>query len=909
MRTHTSPDLAQVLVEAQDIAHNVGQPFSSTHVLLALFTVPNRAQVLLRDRGVTEDDILESIDKVAREGPALVDSLIGRARTLAGQVGMPEVECLHLLVAVLRTRDIAAHRLLLGAGVDLVSLRNQAMSYLTGNMPRRVREATIPALDGAEEVAEPQAMRRLADLASSSQAAMYSNAAGEAVSCSQHIPPQDDERLGGEAVFPNAEQPPPMEARGRPTSTPPANRSGRPEAPPPDGSGSSEHGSQKGPSNAGKGGGSPSHGLPPPTKKPPRSAGNGAAAKKQRPSVEPPPPDLDLPLGPYELDPTEYPWLSALGRNLTQLAMDGSIDPVIGREREVEEVIDVLGKRRANNPVLVGEAGVGKTAIVEGLAKALLELGERGSSLGDKIVVELDMASILAGTHLRGSFSEKLGGIKDEVRKARGKIVVFIDELHTLIGAGATGEGPQDAANELKAALARGEFPCVGATTHDEYRKFIEQDLALERRFSPVLVAEPSIDDTCRILEGLIERYSEHHGISYLPEALRAAVKLSARYITDRYLPDKAIGIIDLAGSRARREGSTQVDARAIATVISKVASVPEERLLMSDRERFLQMETHLAERVVGHQDSLERIAKAVRRNYAGFDSHRPMGSFLFMGPTGVGKTETAKALADFLFGGPDALVRCDMSEYGEANTSARLIGAPPGYVGYGDGGQLTEQVRRRPFCVVLLDEVEKAHRDVLQLLLQILDEGNLTDGRGRQVTFANTVVLMTTNLGSEVFGGPARGPLGFSSARSTKTPDEHATDERVDRVIDIAKAAFPPELWNRIDERLVFKPLSRTEVASIAQMLLSLSSQTLASEKRILYTAGEDVVEHLIDNGGYDPAFGARPMRQTLQRLVEAPLAEMILSGKVVPGDEIRVGQSQGKLTFQRQPRRRAER
>jgi ATP-dependent Clp protease ATP-binding subunit ClpC len=859
MRTQTSPDLAQVLVEARDIAQNVGQPFSSTHLLLALFTVPNGAQVLLRDKGVTEDGILDRIQKLEREPAELVDTLVDRARTLASQAGMPVVDCLHLLVAIVRTRDIAAHRLLLATGVDLVALRNQAMSYLTGNMPRRVREATVPM---AEE-AVPEGRRSL----------RASEAAGARTT-------------PGPVARGPLPSPPPLEARQRPASR---GTDGPAEPPLP-------------------GDGSPT-GAPPPasrdegpgTARPPRGGRSGGT---RRPATEPPPRDPDEPLGEYDLDPAEYPWLSALGRNLTQLAADGAIDPVIGRQREVEEVIDVLGKRRTNNPVLVGEPGVGKTAIVEGLAQALLELGAQGSSLGEKVVVELDMASVLAGTHLRGSFSEKLNGIKEEVKRAGGRIVVFIDELHTLIGAGATGEGPQDAANELKAALARGEFPCVGATTYDEYRKFIEQDSALERRFTPVLVAEPGLDDAVRILEGLIERYGDHHGVTYRKEALDAAVHLSARYVNDRCLPDKAIAIVDLAGSRARREGRDVVDAEAIARVISKVASVPEERLLMTDRERFLQMEGRLADRVVGHGDAIARIAQVIRRNYAGFDSRRPMGSFLFLGPTGVGKTETAKALAEFLFGSADALIRCDMSEYGEANTSARLIGAPPGYVGYGDGGQLTEPVRRRPFAVVLLDEVEKAHRDVLQLLLQVLDEGQLTDSRGRQVTFANTVVLMTSNLGSEVFTGPTRTPMGFGSGG-----DASVQDGRAKQVLGVAQGAFPPELWNRIDERLVFEPLSRDEVARIAKLLLDTSSRALAADKRISYDVADGVIPHLIDHGGYDPAFGARPMRQTIQRLVEAPLAERILAGEIASGDTVEVRLDGDALAFDRVGARRASR
>ncbi len=837
MRTNASHDLTQVLVEAQDMAQAADQPCSSTHVLLALFTVPNRAQVLLRDRGLSEDGILERIERVEHESQEMLDTLINRARTLASQANMREVECLHLLVAVLRSREVTAFRLLQGTGIDLVAIRNQAMSYLTGNMPRRVREATF-VRDTARKTAS--STRRILDTALPPTRQPQPGASPRSTLESKETAgPEESEEI--------------IERTNEPTR---------------------------------------------PTSKP----DEGETADKREPL--PTKAHHVSPMPWYRLDPEEYPWLAGMGRNLTELAFEGGFDPLIGREHEIEEIIDVLGKRKANNPVLVGEPGVGKTAIVEGLAQRLLALRQRGHKLGDRLVIELDMASILAGTHLRGSFSEKLGGIKDEVRKARGRIIVFIDEMHTMIGAGATGEGPQDAANELKASLARGEFPCVGATTHDEYRKFIEQDLALERRFSPVLVAEPGIPETCCILEGLVERYSEHHEVEYLPEALQAAVSLSERYITDRCLPDKAIGIIDLAGSRASREDRDIIDAADIARVISKLASVPEERLLMTDRERFLNMEDKLAERIVGHHHAVQAIARTVRRNYAGFDSRRPMGSFLLMGPTGVGKTETAKALAKILFESGDALIRLDMSEFGESNTSARLIGAPPGYVGYGDGGQLTEAVRRRPFAVVLLDEIEKAHREVLQLLLQILDEGHLTDGRGRQVTFANTVIIMTTNLGSEAFEGGSRSPMGFTTGGNNSDSahlDPMASDDRVERVIDVARDALSPELWNRIEERLVFQPLTRDQVAEIAELLLEDSSRTLTSEKRISYRASKDVIEHLIDNGGFDPSLGARPLRQTLQRLIEAPIAERILSGELVAGDSIALRLSNDKIVFEK--------
>jgi ATP-dependent Clp protease ATP-binding subunit ClpC len=608
------------------------------------------------------------------------------------------------------------------------------------------------------------------------------------------------------------------------------------------------------------------------------------------------PPTARARRSPHALDPKEFPWLSQLGRNLTELAAAGRLDPLVGREREVEETIDVLGKRRTNNPLLVGEPGVGKTAIVEGVAQKLLGASAAlaaGGPPGGRILVEIDMASVLAGTQLRGSFSEKLLGIKEEVRRAAGRVVVFIDEIHTIMGAGATGDGPQDAANELKSALARGEFPCIGATTHDEYRHHIEKDPALERRFSPVLVREPSVAETVTILQGLAPRYGKHHQVRYQPEALEAAASLSARYVTDRFLPDKAVAVLDLAGSRAHRAGAGEVAAADVARVVAKVAGIPESRLLASDRERILSLDAALSARVVGHQDGISRIARVLKRNFAGFASRRPMGSFLFLGPTGVGKTELARALADALYGSRDALVQLDMSECAEQTGVARLVGAAPGYVGYGEGGQLTDAVRRRPACVVVLDEVEKAHRDVQMLLLQVLEEGRLTDGRGRQVQFSNAVVILTTNLGAAEATRSSSGTMGFGAAERAAPRD--------DRVLEAARGAVPPELWNRLDERIVFASLSREDVARVARLLLADSSRRLEAERKIRFAATDEAVLHLLDHGGWDPALGARPMRVAVQRLVEAPLAERILAGELGPGDEVTVELGDGALAFRR--------
>jgi len=797
-----SMELLQVLAEAEDIAASVSQKLTSAHQLLAFFTVPNRAEILLRERSIDEDRILAAMSGKPREPEGVVRDLRERSREVAASVGAEEVDCLHLLIAMGRVRSSAAHQLLATCGLQLSTLRNVALSYFTARMPRRLREVQPVTVRPAQA---PQPPRR-----------------GEARRATEIEPEVSEDST----LTPTATPTPSPAPTATPAATPTA--------------------------------------TPAPT----------ATVRARR--------------SPHALDPKDFPWLSQLGRNLTELAAAGKLDPLVGRDREVEQAIDILGKRRTNNPLLVGEPGVGKTAIVEGIAQRLLDGPSR-----DRVLVEIDMASVVAGTQLRGAFSEKLLGIKEEVRRAAGRVVVFIDEIHTIMGAGSTGDGPQDAANELKAALARGEFPCVGATTHDEYRQHIEKDPALERRFTPVLVREPSVEEAVAILRGLAPRYERHHQVRYAPEAIDAAAALTARYVTDRSLPDKAVAALDLAGSRAHRAGATAVSAEDVARTVAKMANVPESRLLATDRERILGLEAALRARVVGQADAIQKVAAVLKRNFAGFASRRPMGSFLFLGPTGVGKTELARALAEALHGSPDALVQLDMSECAEATGVARLVGAAPGYVGYGDGGQLTDAVRRRPASVVVLDEIEKAHRDVQMLLLQVLEEGRLTDGRGRQVDFSSAVVILTSNLGAEEATRASSGALGFGAAERSAP--------RGDRALQAARGAVPPELWNRLDERLFFAPLSREDVARVARLLLAASSARLEAERKIRFTASDEAVQFLVEHGGYDAALGARPMRGAVQRLVEAPLAERILAGEVGPGDSVTVEADAGGLRFAR--------
>ncbi len=820
-----SSDFALVLSEAEDIARTVNQPLTTAHVLLAMFTVENRAQLLLKEREITEDTLLELLTEAPKEPEYLVRELRDRAREIANGCGSKETDCLHAFIACTRLK-CAAQDLLVKTGLDLTAVRNNALSYfLSGRMPRKLMlNRELPPNTPRAGSGRPLGAPPIATTVRTATVAPAPAKSREPEPAPFSIRDLVDEELeAAEALqLPIAPQAP-----LRPAPAPVA-------------------------------------------------------------FAPPPPPAVAAPSN--GIDPREYPLLASLGKNLTGLARSGKLDPVVGREREIEEIIDVLGKRRTNNPCLVGEPGVGKTAVVEGVAH---RLAMQPAALGERIIVELDTGSLVAGTQLRGSFSERLNQLKDEMRRGAGRFIVFIDEIHTLVGAGSTGDGPQDAANELKQALSRGEFPCIGATTHDEFRKHIAQDPALERRFSPVVINEPSVPETVTILKGVIGRYSEHHKLTYTADALEAAASLAARYVSDRFLPDKAISIADLAGSRCHREGKKFVEAKDVARVVAKLARIPEERLLMTDSARLLKLEDELGAHVIGHRESVERIARVIRRNYAGFSSRRPMGSFLFCGPTGVGKTEMAKAMAQVLFGSPDALIRIDMSELQEAHGTSRLIGAPAGYVGYGEGGQLTEPVRKRPSSVVVLDEIEKAHRDVLMLLLQVLEEGRLTDGKGRHIDFSNTVVVLTSNLGAEAFARTGRS-MGFGASEAAATSSNGNAAEA-------ARRALPPELWNRIDERCVFSPLAENDVAQIATLLIKQSADRLESEKGIRYVADPGVISHLLSMGGFDPQLGARPMRQTVQRLLEGPLAERILAGEFGAGDLVRVIVDAGRLAFQR--------
>ncbi|MFA5038374.1 MAG: ATP-dependent Clp protease ATP-binding subunit [Candidatus Omnitrophota bacterium] len=656
--------------------------------------------------------------------------------------------------------------------------------------------------------------------------------------------------------------------------------------------------------------------------------------------------------GAQQAPKSKTPALDAFGRDLTALARENKLDPVIGRKDEIERVIQILARRTKNNPVLLGEAGVGKTAIVEGLAQQIVA-SNVPEVLVNKRIVALDLALMIAGTKYRGQFEERIKAVMDEIKRSR-DVMIFIDELHMLVGAGAA-EGAIDASNILKPALSRGEIQCIGATTPDEYRKYIEKDAALERRFQTIMVDPPTVDETVEILKGLSEKYERHHNVQYLDEAIAAAAKFSDRYISGRFLPDKAIDLLDESGSRARLEtlivppnikeleksveelkkekeifiknqdfekaaslrdqerqarqklddekkkwqeerakSRPQITEEDIAAIVSKITGIPIVRLEQKEGEKLLKIEEELRKRVVGQDEALKVIGRSVRRSRAGIkDPRRPIGSFIFLGPTGVGKTLLARALADFMFGDENALIQLDMSEYMEKFNVSRLVGAPPGYVGYEEGGQLTEKIRRRAYAVILLDEIEKAHPDVFNILLQVLEDGRLTDSYGRKVDFRNCIIIMTSNVGAEILR--KQGALGFKAQTSDMN-----YQQMKERLLEEVKKTFKPEFLNRIDDVIVFRPLEKIDLMKIVEIETS-EVQSRLREQNVSLMLTQEAKEFLMEKG-FDPVFGARPLKRTIQRYIEDPLAEEIIGGRIKEGSTVYISKQKDReeLSFE---------
>ena len=651
---------------------------------------------------------------------------------------------------------------------------------------------------------------------------------------------------------------------------------------------------------------------------------------------------------------SKYRSLQKYGRDLTQMATEGKLDPVIGRADEIKRVMQILSRRTKNNPIIVGEAGVGKTAIAEGLAQ-LIAAGNVPDSLKGKRVIALDMGGLVAGSKFRGEFEERLKAVMDEARESKGEVVLFIDEFHTVVGAGGA-EGAIDAGNMLKPALAHGELQCIGATTLDEYRKYIEKDKALERRMQPVFVAEPTIESTIEMLRGLRPKYEAHHKIKMSDEALEAAAKLSQRYISDRHLPDKAIDLIDEAASKLRIENESPppeiqglegklkqvvaeeeavsqrqdykraaevkaerlrleqevneaksewlkrekiegvVTEKVIAELVSKWTGIPVSQMLEGESEKLLHMEDRIHERLVDQEEAVAAVSEAIRRSRAGLkDQKRPIGSFMFLGPTGVGKTELARSLAWFLFDDENAILRLDMSEYQERHTVSRMIGAPPGYVGYDEGGQLTEAVRRRPYRVILLDEIEKAHPEVFNALLQLLDDGRMTDGHGRTVDFKNTVIIMTSNAGVELI--KRESALGFATVRDEGKARKRGYEDMKEKVMSEVRKTFRPEFLNRLDDVIVFHELNEEQTRQIVEIMAKDLEKRIVERKLVLQIT--DAAKSWLAKAGFDPVYGARPLRRAIERYVENPLSSKILAGEFKEGDIIVVDLEEDALTF----------
>lgn len=849
MKEKSSPEVDSIIARARHLAEDRGEEATTAHLLLAMVTEsePSTAGIFVRETlELKETELRNAMRLMGSERYGFIDQVVRRARSLAQRAGLggrrkSRINGLHLLRALASEPESAANKCLVKVGFDTSAVGIAALAGLTGggkkglaSASRNVRQAPTATTLRAYRRAPEQVLDR------GTPAESPSPRAGSPSESSSPRPRRTLKPLINEGQKITSES---IRAEQR-----------RAEKLPRLGIARTCTGRQSGPSS-----GTSGH-------KP--ADDKSWLQKLNERKVAEPNRSIASQLTGGEDD--QRPLLERLGRDLSAAAAQGELDPLVGRELELDRVIDALNRRRGNVPCVVGEPGVGKTAVAEGLALRLHSGEARG--LDGRTIVQINVGDLIAGTGVRGALAERITQLRDEIAALEGEVVLFLDEIHSLLAAtgGASGEGAQ----ELRSAMAGGEFPCILATTPDAFRRYIEQDPGFERRLTRIDIEEPTLDESLKIINAGAERYAEHHQVDFTPEALEASVRLTHRYMTERRLPDKAFAVIDLAGARTQRQGLSATTIEAVTEVVAELTGVPVERLAATDAERLLHLEERLATRVIGHEKNIRRLAEALRRNAAGLGGARPVGSFLLLGPTGVGKTETARALAKELFPGGGGMSRFDMSELAEAHSVARLVGAPPGYVGHEAGGQLTEAVRARPYQVVLLDEIEKAHPRVHMLLLQILEDGRLTDGRGRTVDFTHTVVIMTSNLG---VGAASKSSIGFAS--------KGATADRGEATIQAARETLPPELWNRFDEVMYFPALTEDQVAEIARLLLCQTADRLMEEKGIRLEFDDSIVELLLASGGYDPTLGARPMRRAVQRLVEAPLAEAVLRGQAREG------------------------
>ncbi len=876
-------DVRRIVAAAEDLARGAGRGLSTVHHLLAMFVTPCAAAELLEEAGADHQGVLDSFRLLRSrdEGPRVLEQVWQSAAGLASSSGTSEVDSTVLLAGLLRVRRALAARVLREAGIDVTQLRARVIGQLTlgldrGRLGRPKRRATHPEIEAVPATATPRGLPLPTGLLQAVRARDDELGRGRRAPSS----PRTRRPLGLEPMQPRGTPPSRQDrrdveggarsrslpARSRPDDTAVRHLSSSTQGPVEAPSAVLSHQHTTAPSLPT----TPADSAPPRTSLPPAATSTLAAAFAPT-----------FARGVFQLDPEHFPLLTELGRNLTESSLDGEVQPLIGRDDIVDAAIDVLMMRQVNNPCLVGEAGVGKTAIVEGLARRLAGQKERYGPLGEAAIVELSVSSLLAGTSFRGAFSQRMKALRDEVALADGQVIVFMDEIHTLMGAGA-GDGPLDAANDLKTALARGKFPLIGATTKDEYRRHVERDPAMERRFQVIDVPEPSTEEAISILGGIAPIYSRHHGVPFAHDAVVSAVHLSKRFITDRCLPDKAIAVLDRAGSQARRRGKDRVEADDVARAVHQLTRVPLERLLADERSRIRELDSDLRERIVGHDDALARVARRVQRNYAGFAGDRPLASFLFYGPPGTGKTAAAGALAQALFLVDDALVRFDMNEYTDAHSVSRLLGSPPGYVGHREPGLLSQTMHKRPYRVLLFDDVDRAAPEVVALLLQIVDSGRIRDNQGQLLDLRNTIVVLTSTIAADALQSSARPAIGFGRAAEPPAILDEA------QALEVAQGHLGPELLGRVDDKVLFRPLDVASLRAVAAHALKDSLDRLFEARLVRLSADESVVDLVVTAAGTDASQGARPIRAQVERLVESYVAEQVLDGRLKPGVEL---------------------